>query len=675
MNKWTVPEVRQSGEIIGKYGDFLGRVLLAQGFSSNAEIDRFFGCKELSDPFLMKDMKRAVEVISDSVENGEKIVVYGDYDCDGVTAAVMLYSYLETLGAEVEFFIPERSDGFGMNIPALKRLIENGAQLVVTVDNGISANKEAEFLREQGVKLVITDHHPLNGDIPVCEACVNPSREDDTSPFKSLCGAGVVLKLLIALEEDAEYVLDNYADIAAVGTIGDVMPLCGENRYIVKRGIEKLKGNSPNLGLAAICEKAGVKIPKITAEDFAFKICPRINCAGRIASADIAANLLLSVDAERARLIAEDLNALNNGRKEMGDATYEEITQMISDDPSLVAQRVIVLSGKGWNPGIIGLICSRLVEKYGKPTVVISVNEEGMARGSCRSVEGFSIHKMLMSCAEGLSDFGGHPMAGGFGLREENIEAFREKIRSYARENHRVMPDPRLYLSGEIKLEELTLERVMLIERLAPFGQGNRKPLFVIRNCRVTAKTQLSGGKYVSFKATQGNVTMKAYSFEFSYNDFFAENGGTVDLAAYAEISEYNGNTSVELRFVDFRPSGFPEDSFFEAKRTYDSLTIGEGCAEGLYVRVAPRERKLLIKIYELFRKYGERLTVEQIAVCDQSINYCMLRMTADAFIEAGIAEKQGEYLKLVPTTEKRDLFNNGLLSRIKVKNNRVWIV
>lgn len=670
MKRWTLPSIGQGKDIRERFGDFLGEILLSDGFMSNAEIDGFFGCNELSDPFLMTDMEKAVNVISESVENGEKIVVYGDYDCDGVTSAAMLYGYLEMIGAEVEFYIPERSDGFGMNIPALEKLTENGAQLIITVDNGISANKEAEFLKEKGVKLVITDHHRQNGELPECEACVNPNRADDLSPFKDLCGAGVTLKLLIALEGDAEFILENYADLACVGTIGDVMPLCGENRYIVRRGIEQII-NEQNIGLTALCRKAGIKSSKITAEDIAFKICPRINCAGRISSAEKSAKLLLSDTPDRAEVIAEELNTLNSERKAINDEIYKQIEKQISENPKLVSERVIVLVGNNWHMGIIGLSCAKIAEKYGKPTVVISV-ENGLARGSCRSVGSFSIHKMLMSCAEVFENFGGHPMAGGFSLRAENVETLRSKIYEFARENYPIMPDPELFLNRETGLDELSLENAHIIGRLAPFGEGNRKPLLLFRGCTVSAKSPMAGGKYISFTAKQGNSSVRAYSFDFSYDEFFPVNGAVVDFAAYVEINEFNGSTNVELRVADFRPVGFEQDRFFAAKRAYDAMVTGEGCDGRLYPRVVPQSREDLMKIYDLFKNHGERMTAEQLAVYDSSVNYCMLKITADAFVEAGMLERRGNYLTTAAVSGKRDLFGEGLLSRIQVRDGRV---
>lgn len=673
LKKWTLPEIRKGGEIHGKYGEFLGDILLAGGFTSDSEVNGFYGCSELSDPFLMTDMQRAAEVIDSSAENGEKIVVYGDYDCDGVTAAAMLYSYLEEIGAEVEYYIPERSDGFGMNIPALEKLVENGAQLIVTVDNGISANKEAEFLKEKGVKLVITDHHSQTGEIPICEACVNPNRNDDTSPFKELCGAGVVLKLLIALCQNEDFILDNYADLAAVGTVGDVMPLYGENRLIVQKGLKSIK-EGQNFGLRALIEKAGTSLSNITAEDLAFKICPRINCAGRITSAKIAARLLLSDGPERASTLAEELNGLNSKRKALSDEIYADIEKQIEQDPSIVYERVIVLAGEGWSVGMLGLVCSKVVEKYGKPTVVISI-ENGLARGSCRSVGNFSIHKMLMSCADVFDNYGGHPMAGGFSLSADKVEVLKSKILEFARENYPIMPDAELVFSRETRIDELNVKTVELIENLAPFGEGNRKPLLLFKNCTVSSRAPMKNGKFVSFTARQGNASVRAYSFEISYDDFFVENNMSADIAAYAQINDYNGRKSVELHFIDFRPSGFDQSRFFAAKRAYEAIRRGEGCDERLYPRVVPQSREDLMKIYDMLVKFGGKYSLKQLAAFNKSVNYCMMMIAADAFVEAGMFEKDGERLKKINVSGKRDLFKEGLLSRIQLKDGKVLAV
>ena len=315
MKKWLCADIpAENDEIRQQFGELLGGVMLSRGINSLDRAKEFFGCSSLSDPLLMKDMEQAAEIIRAALDEGKKITIYGDYDCDGVTAAAMLYGYLEAMGAEADYYIPDRSEGYGMNVEALKRILDSGTELIITVDNGISALEEAEYIRSHGAQLVITDHHQPPQELPVCEACVDPHRADDNSPFKDLCGAGVVLKLLCALEEDEEFVMEQYAELAAVGTIGDVMPLIGENRYIVRRGIENIR-SSQNIGLERLLKSAGISPETADSSSIAYSLCPRINAAGRMAGADKAVQLLLTENPEQASLLSEELTLLNDKRR------------------------------------------------------------------------------------------------------------------------------------------------------------------------------------------------------------------------------------------------------------------------------------------------------------------------------------------------------------------------
>ena len=330
MKKWLCSPAPAgvNNEITAQFGELLGGVMLSRGITTLDRAREFFGCSSLSDPLLLKDMESAVDVIRQALDEGKKITVYGDYDCDGVTSTAMLYGYLDAMGAEVEYYIPDRSEGYGMNIPALEKILDQGTELIITVDNGVSAVEEAEYIRQRGAQLVITDHHQPPQELPVCEACVNPHRQDDNSPFKELCGAGVVLKLLCALEEDEEFVMEQYAELAAVGTIGDVMPLVGENRYIVRRGIEDIRA-SQNIGIDRLLRTAGVSPESVDATTVAFSICPRINAAGRIAAADKAVQLLMADSPEQAGLLSEELNLMNENRRAEEARIMEDVSRQL----------------------------------------------------------------------------------------------------------------------------------------------------------------------------------------------------------------------------------------------------------------------------------------------------------------------------------------------------------
>ena len=667
MKKWIVANApaNSGGDVIKEFGDFFGSILLRRGINTMEAAQDFFACRSLSDPLLMTDVQEAVELIRAALDDGRKITVFGDYDCDGVTATAIMYSYLEAQGAEVDYYIPDRSEGYGMSIPALERIVSNGTELIITVDNGISAVQEAAFLKEKGVELIITDHHQPGLELPECAACVDPNRADDKSPFKDLCGAGVVLKLLIALEEDEEFVIDTFAHLAAIGTVGDVVPLKGENRYIVQRGLENIK-NGRNAGITALLKEAGRSADKVTSTDIAFCICPRINASGRMEHAEKALRLVLCEDdAETAKRIAEELSALNSRRKAEEDKIFGEINAQIVRDPLIIKQRVIVLIGEKFHHGVVGLVCSRILERYGKPVVIISY-EGDEARGSMRSVDGFSAHKMLTACSSCLTKFGGHPGAGGFSLPTDKIPEFTRLVHEYSRENYPKMPDPSLFADMETDLAQLTMDNVKKLTLLEPCGERNPVPMFLIRDCKVKSKRAMSDGRYTSFDIEQGNSSLRVITFKVPFAKFFPKVGDMIDLIAVADINEYNGRESVQLRLVEYRPSAFREDRFLAAQRVYEEICRGEGCDKYLAPRVIPQSREELMKIYDLIRRSNGTMNAEELAIFDGSVNYCMLRITLDAFAEAGMIAYEKDAPKTVPVKEKRDLFASGIIAELK---------
>ncbi|MBE6901349.1 MAG: single-stranded-DNA-specific exonuclease RecJ [Ruminococcaceae bacterium] len=668
MKRWTLPEApAHSEEMAREFGDFLGGLLVRRGIYNMDKAREFFACSELADPHLMRDMDKAVEIIRAALDEGKKITVYGDYDCDGVTSTVMLYSYLEAVGAEVDFYIPDRTEGYGMNKPSLERLIANGTELVITVDNGISAAEEALFLQEQGVELVITDHHLPPQEIPVCGACVDPHRADDNSSYKELCGAGVVLKLLCALEEDEEFVMEQYAELAAIATIADIVPLTGENRYIVRRGLENIR-NSQNIGLEHLLKTAGVWPENVTASSLAFSVCPRINAAGRMDSADKAVRLLLADTPETASLLAEELELLNTERRRAESTVLAEAQAKIEADPSIITQRVIVVSGEGWHHGIIGIVSSRLLERYGKPVFVVSI-ENGEGRGSARGIDGFSIYKLLENCGDLLTKFGGHPKAGGFSLAADRTEEFRERVYEYCKRCYPKMPEYSVSADMQVDGRMLTLENVELLSRLEPFGEGNRQPVFMLKNCTVRSKRSLKEGRFTSFDVESGGVVIKVLGFRIPYAEFYAEAGSSVDIVATVDINEFNGTRSVNLKALEVRPSDFNEDRFFAAQRVYEELIRGEGCDSRLAPRVIP-DREALKGIYDMIKRDGARMSAENMCVYGGGINYCMLRIAMDAFAQAGMVRLSvnAERSEILPQSEKRDLFANGLLAELKAQ-------
>lgn len=668
MKKWLCADISaENNEITRQFGELLGGVMLSRGINTLDRAKEFFGCSSLSDPLLMKDMEQAAEIIRQALDEGKKITVYGDYDCDGVTSTAMLFGYLDAMGADADYYIPDRSEGYGMNTEALRRILDNGTQLVITVDNGISAIEEARFIREQGAQLIITDHHQPPQELPVCEACVNPHRADDNSPFKDLCGAGVVLKLLCALEEDEDFVMEQYAELAAVGTIGDIMPLIGENRYIVRRGLENIH-SSQNLGLERLLKSAGITPEQADSSSLAYSVCPRLNAAGRMAAADKAVQLLLTDSPENAGLLCEELNLLNTQRRTEESKIMEDVERQLEKDPSRLKERVLVVSGEGWHHGVIGIVSARLLEKYGKPVFVISVEPDGEARGSARGIDGFSVYKLLERCSRVLTKFGGHLKAGGFSLPAGSVEDFRQMAYAFCRECYPKMPDYTVNADIEVTGDKLTEESLNSLSQLEPCGEGNNKPVFLLKNCVVISKRPLKEGKYTSFELSSGGAKLKALCFGIPFAKFHPEQGSTVDIIATAELNEFRGEKSVNLKVQELRPSGFREDRFFAAQRTYEQISRGEGCDSRLAPRVIP-DREALKAVYDLLRRHGGMMSAEEMCIYGGGdLNYCMLRIALDAFAAAGMAELSADaaVVRLIPVKTKTDIVSVGFLAELR---------
>lgn len=465
--------------------DIYAEILASRGFQT-PEAAETLADASLSDPFLIKDMDKAVERIQEAIESGETIAVYGDYDCDGVCATAILVSYLETTGAEVVPYIPSREgEGYGMNRQAVKTLVEDkGASLIITVDNGINSVDEIAYAKQLGADVVVTDHHQQKAVLPAAAAVVDTHRQDDRSPYKFMCGAGIAFKLVTAIE-GCEYdeMLEYYGDIAALATVGDVVPLTGENRALVRRGLKNIS-ETQNIGLAALIDVCGLGDKPITAETAAFTLVPRINAAGRLGSADTALEMLLTDDPERASELAGIINDENKKRQHIETEIVKAIADDIDKNPALVQQRVIVLAGEGWHHGVIGIVASRLVERYGKPCFLISVDgETGVSSG--RGVEGYSLFEALDACGELLVRYGGHSGAAGFTIEAKNIDKFIKAINKYSAKQYEYMP-PNI-LRADIECEPYDV-RVSDIEKLAvlePFGCENEPVRYLFKNARL----------------------------------------------------------------------------------------------------------------------------------------------------------------------------------------------
>ena len=669
MKKWNIKEqdVSEAQKLAREcgIGTFAAKLLLNRGITSREAAEDFFGDGEITPPEEITDMEKAAAVINEAIQNGDRITVYGDYDCDGITATVILYGYLEAIGAEADWYIPSREEGYGLNNAAIDKLAEGGTKLIVTVDNGISAVEEAKYIKSKGMSLVITDHHQVPEILPEAEAIVDPHRSDDYCTCKELAGCGVALKLVMALEEDIDSVVEQWGDLCAIGTVGDIVPLVGENRTLVKRGLENLQ-LTENRGLYALLRKSGISEDKeVSSTDLAFTICPRINAAGRFGHPKEAAELFLCENDAMIPVMAERLSMLNTQRKQAEDAIIAEIEEMAENDPLLLKKRVITVCGKGWSHGVIGIVASRLLNRYGKPVLVIT-DEGGSSRGSARSVEGFSLFRMLTDLSDCLTKFGGHTKAAGFSLDTERRSEFVRAVDAYAAKNFPEMPVDTCTAEMKLAAAELTEENVESLSYFQPFGEANPEPVFLMENCTISASPQsLKDGRYVSFNVDLQGVRYKVLNFHSTYNAFGYKAGDKVDLLVTAEINEYNGNRSISLKLADIRYSGFEQDKFFAAQRTYEKLCLGEEIPASLAKRVIP-DREVQKAVYDAVRATGSISAAADISYT-KGINYCMFRVTLDAFEDTGLIKinhSQGSFTRL--ESGKVDLDNCPYMTELR---------
>lgn len=643
------------------------KIMTSRGCTDFQQIVDFFSETELSDPFLIKDMQKAVDTISQAIDSYELICVYGDYDCDGVTATSILYNYLDNMGANVMYYIPEREDGYGMNIRAVRELAEKGVQLIVTVDNGISAHAEAEEIEKLGMKLVITDHHQPSETLPKAAAVVDPHRSDCASPYKDLAGAGVALKLCAALDGgDYDMILEQYSDICALGTVADIVPLTKENRTIVRRGLMYMK-NSENPGLNQLIDKAGVNRDRLDSTAISFQLAPRINASGRFGSPITAVKTLLCEDDSDAEAYVDILVDLNTQRRSVEAEIMQEITAYIDEHSEILDQRVLVLSGKGWHHGVIGIVSVRLLEMYGKPNVLISIDENGIARGSARSIKGFDIFKCFTYASEYLEQFGGHECAGGLTIKEENISAFREKVYEYANSFEK-MPMAEVCCDMVIQPQDITIDNIKGLKAMEPFGAANPSPVFAVCGARVERIVPLSQGKHTRLDLNYGGVRFKALMFSRRPESLIFSVNDVIDLAVSFDIDEYGGRETITARASDCRPRGINQERYFAAKDSYEKYMRGEQLPQAFLKKMYP-SRQELVTVYKYISAVKE-ITADDLymRLNDPALNYCKLRLCIDAFTQSGLTAYQPsvQRVKILPVTRKVELDSAPVLKKMR---------
>ena len=622
LRKWEVRPLdkERAAAFAQTYGVpfFLAMLMNIRGIDDAAHLREFLGEGEpLSDPFLLKDMDKAAARITRAVDNMEKIAVYGDYDADGVTSTAMLYSYLETRGADVIFYIPQREgEGYGMNIGAVEYLKEQGVSLIVTVDNGISSVQEVARANELGIDVVVTDHHRPQEILPDAVAVVDAYRPDDTSPYKHFSGVGIAFKLLMALEDgagDVEDLLEAYSDLAAIGTIGDIVPLTGENRTLIRAGLERLS-QSDRPGVQALLENAGIAGKSLTSTNVAFTLVPRINATGRMGAPERAVRLLISGYEEEAEVLSEEICADNEERRrveaEIAEAAFADI-----EAKGYMKDRVVVVDGENWHHGVIGIVASRVTERCGKPCMIIS-RSETEAKGSGRSIEGFSLFEAICACGDLLIKFGGHPMAAGITLKPENIEAFRKRINQYAAEHFPQMPTQTVTLDCKLNPAALSVSMAQSLTQLEPFGNGNPQPVFGLFNMELSNVTPVGGGGHLRLTLEKNGAVITAMRFNTKPEELPYHIGDKIDLAVQLEAREFRGQPSLTVIVRDMKFAAFDTEKNIASLASFEKWQRGEVLSAEDKNRLYP-DRACLAAIYRALRTVNGKET-DQIRFVSQ---------------------------------------------------------
>ena len=561
MNKkWEIYQTNEEKveELQEKYklNRLLSTLLTNRGITKEAEITKFLNPKrsDFYDPFGMPEMEKAVERILEAIENKEQIIIYGDYDVDGITSVTVLKSFLEERGIQVNVYIPNRlNEGYGLNKTAVEEIVKQGNKLMITVDCGITAVEEVEYAKTFGIETIVTDHHEPAEELPKAIAVVDAKRKDNKYECRNLAGVGVVFKLIQALSiklglDPKEYL--KYLDIVCVGTISDIVPLTDENRVIVKLGL-KLVEQTKNLGLKEILQSCGYS--KINSTTISFGVAPRINACGRMGHQEEALNLLLSKEGNEVKELTQKINEYNKTRQEIEKNIYNEAVEQIEKE-GLDTKNTIVVSGKGWHHGVIGIVSSKITELYFKPSILLC-EEDGECKGSGRSIPGFDLHEALMECNDTIDKFGGHAMAVGININKEKVEEFKEEFEKIAKEKEVYKIIPILNLDAEIKLDDVNKEMVDSLKELEPFGEANKMPIFAFRNLKIDSIRSLSDGKHLRLSVKDNKNIINAIGFNMGALADTYRIGDRVDIAGNLEINSFNGVDSIQINIKDIMKS------------------------------------------------------------------------------------------------------------------------
>ncbi len=655
----------------GGYAPLAAMVLASRGMTNEKQAGTYLDCNApLPDPFLMTDMDLAAGRVGLAMQRGEKIAVFGDYDVDGITATCLLTDFLRRHGADCVPYIPGRlEEGYGLNPIALRQLARQGVKLIVTVDCGITAVDMAQLCKELGMDLVITDHHECKEQLPDAVAVVDPHRIDGGYPHKTLSGVGVAFKLASALCGSQEEVLDDYADMVCLGTVADVMPLQGENRVFVSRGLEALR-STKRPGLAALMEHSGCDAASLNASNVGYMLAPRINAAGRMGKIDLAVDLFLTEDPQRGSELAAALCELNRQRQSVESEIYRQAVEML---PEGSRNEAIVLADETWHQGVVGIVASRIAEEYCCPTFLICLDGDH-GKASSRSYGGFNLFASLTALSELLESYGGHELAAGFTIHREKIGQFRRQISALAQEYY-TDDRPRTVLDADCAItpELLTVHNIDSLRCLEPCGNGCPKPLLVMEQLLIDRISMVGGGKHMRLRLRSGRYSFNAIYFSATPESASIAQGDLVDVAFAPQVNEFKGERSVQMNVLDIRPSCKAPCSW--QAQGYRELCAGKICPET--ARLLLPDRAVLGMVWRYLASCGVP-EIKESPMCllrkivrwsGMGLNLGQLLTCLDIFCDVGLIETQRMHkymnIRLVPRQDKADLNESRTMQRL----------
>ena len=568
QKRWQIHEplieeqLAQKNAIIEKIKcpDMIAEMLIRKGLTELDEINSFFhpDLQNVHDPFIFKDMKVAVERIIRAIKDQELITIYGDYDVDGTTSTSLLYLGLRKIGAIVDFYIPHRMiDGYGLSLSGVDQIIDKGSKLIISVDCGINAIEEVQQINEQGIDIIVTDHHNPKEVLPDAYAIINPKMEDSNYPFKDLAGVGVAYKLLVAvytsMDMDTTSLIDKYVDLVALGTIADIVPLVGENRIFASIGLERLI-KKQNIGLNALINIAGLSHKELNSGDIVFGIAPRINAAGRMGSALRAVELMISEDEEQSVELAQIIERENSIRQQIDQRTFQEACDIIEKKyKNMDETSLIVVSSDGWHPGVIGIVASKLVEKFYKPSIMISF-KDGVGSGSGRSIAGFDLFEALQSVEGYLETFGGHKYAAGLSILVEYVDLLENRLAKYVKEHiTQEQLIPPLKIETKLELYEINENLLEWLNKFAPFGPGNMRPTFYTEQVMIVGFPYNVGKNHLKLKVMKDGCDLDLIGFNLGDLLPFLKKGSLIDIAYSLEFNTWQGRTSIQGKLKDIK--------------------------------------------------------------------------------------------------------------------------